>query len=209
MDVPAPAAQAGAVKTPYIVNPFRSSWLLKMTAEVALISVGVFLALMGDEWRERAHAREAAQASLQRLRVELVRNRKAIEAVKDYHRSIHDSLQRHLAADPKERGSHPVQIRGLQPSLFEHTAWDLALSTQSLGNIDPMIAFELTRIYGVQSRYDELTLSILQAIYARPIADSMEALSYYYGDAVLWDTALLQMYKDVILQIDRALRQQK
>ena len=194
------------MKTIQFGNPFRSSWLLKMTAEVALISVGVFLALMGDQWRERAHARELARASLQRFRVELVRNRKSIEAVKDYHKSLNDNLQTYLAADPKQRESHPVQIRGLQPTLFEHTAWDLALATQALADIDPNIAIELTRIYGVQARYDDMTRGIVHAIYIRPIAESMEALSYYYGDAVLWDTALLQMYKGVLFQIDSELR---
>ena len=65
------------------MNALRSRWLLKIAVEVALISVGVFLALMGEQWRERAHARELARDSLQRFRVELVRNRKSIEAVKD------------------------------------------------------------------------------------------------------------------------------
>ena len=161
----------------------------------ASISAGVFLALMGEQWRERAHARELARDSLQRFRVELVRNRKSIEAVKDYHRSLRDSIQRYLDADAQARDRQAVQVRGLHPATFERTAWDLALATRSLADIDPNLAFDLSRIYGLQTRYDELTRAILQAIYIRPIGENMEALFYYYGDAVLWDTALLEMYR--------------
>ena len=33
----------------------RSRWLLKVSLEVVLISVGVFLALMGEQWQESTH----------------------------------------------------------------------------------------------------------------------------------------------------------
>ena len=186
---------------------WRLKWPLKIAAEVALISVGVFLALMAQQWREQTHARELARDSLQRFRVELVRNRKSIEAVKDHHKSLRDGLQRYLAADPNERDRQAVQVRGLQPATFERTAWDLALATQSLANIDSHLAFELSRIYGLQTRYDDQTRSMLHAIYIRPVGENMEALFYYYGDAVLWDTALLQLYKNILPQLDEALRQ--
>lgn len=50
-----------------------------------LISIGVFLALMGEQWRENAHTRQLAEGSLRRFRSEILTNRKAVAAVKDYH----------------------------------------------------------------------------------------------------------------------------
>lgn len=188
------------------VRSDRSRWLLTIVVEVAFISVGVFLALMGEQWRERAHARELARGTLQRFRVEIVRNRKAIDAVKDYHKSALASLQQYMDADAAQRDRLPVRIRGLQPATLEHTAWDLALASQSLANLDPSLAFELSRIYGLQSRYEDITRSILQAVYLRPVGENLEGLYYYYGDAVIWDTALLKMYQDILPPIDRVLR---
>jgi len=126
--------------------------------------------------------------------------------VKDYHKTVLASLQRYMDTDTAQRNSEQVRVRGLQPAILEHTAWDLALATQSLADLDPSLAFELSRIYGLQTRYEDVTRSILQAIYIRPVGENLEGLYYYYGDAVIWDTALLKMYQDILPQIDRVLR---
>ena len=183
----------------------RSRWLLKITLEVVLISVGVFLALMGEQWRESSHTRELAEASLRGFRAEILANQKAVAAVKDYHVGLLESLRKHLAADPKTRNRDDVQIRGLQPVFFEHTAWDLALATQSLANIDSQVAFALSRTYGLQRTYAEQTRGIMQAIYLRPLTENFDGLAAYYGDIVLWEPELLRMYAALLPQIDRAL----
>ena len=106
-----------------------SKWLLKVGLEVLLISVGVFLALMGEQWRESSHERELAQDSLRRFRAEIVRNREAVTGVKDYHARLLKGLREYLQADPKTRQTSSVQISGLQPVFFDQTAWDLAIAT--------------------------------------------------------------------------------
>jgi len=206
MDGSPATAASGQMTVQRFVRSDRSRWLLTIVVEVAFISIGVFLALMGDQWRERAHARELARGTLQRFRVEIVRNRKSIDAVKDYHKTVLTSLQQYMDADTAQRNRQQVRVRGLQPATLEHTAWDLALASQSLADIDPDLAFELSRIYGLQTRYEDVTRSILQAIYIRPVGENLEGLYYYYGDAVIWDTALVKMYQDVLPQIDRILR---
>ena len=186
-------------------RPHRSAWLLKLGLEVVLITVGVFFALMGDQWRERAHDRELAADALRRFRTEIVANQKAVAAVKDYHVTLFESLRRYLDADPKARSRDTVRIRGLQPAFFEQTAWDLALATQALSHIDSDLAFRLSRAYGLQHAYQQFTLAIMQAVYLRPIQDNFDGLAAYYGDLVLWEPQLLQMYDDLLPRIDRAL----
>ena len=160
---------------------------------------------MGEQWRENAHTRELAEDSLRRFRAEIVANRTAVAAVKDYHVGLLASLRAYLAADPKTRQVNSVQITGLQPVFFDQTAWDLALATQSLAYIDPQIAFGLSRIYGLQRTYGDLTGRIMQAIYLRPMTENFEGLVAYYGDLVLWEPKLLQMYDAILPQIDRML----
>jgi hypothetical protein len=186
----------------------RSSWLPKVFLEVVLISVGVFLALMGDQWRENAHDRQLAMDSLHRFRTEITANRKSVAAVKDYHVTLHKSLRAYLAADPKIRSRDNVRINGLQPAFFEQTAWDLALATQSLSHLDSDLAFGLSRAYGLQRVYGQFTLSIMQAIYLRPMEENFDGLAAYYGDLVLWEPQLLQMYDELLPRIDRALGEQ-
>jgi hypothetical protein len=183
----------------------RRTWLLKIVLEVVLISLGVFLALMAEQWRERARDRELAEASLRGFRSEILRNRKAVEGVRDYHAVLLKELTAYFAADPKKRTAEKIQIRGLQPVFFEQTAWDLALATQALAHIDSDLALGLSRVYGLQRTSLEMTHGIMQAIYLRPLQENFEGLLWYYGDIVLWEPQLLRMYDELVPQIDRAL----
>jgi hypothetical protein len=190
----------------------RSKSLLKIGLEVLLISSGVFLGLMGEQWRERAHHRELAETLLRRFRDEIVTNRKAVAAVKDYHVTTKERLDALLAADAKTRPTmlESVGLKGIQPASFERTAWDLALVTQALTYIDPPLAFALSRIYTTQQGYAELSRGILQAMYViTPMNENpipfFSAVAVYYGDIVYYEPKLLGMYDDVLPQIDRAL----
>jgi hypothetical protein len=188
----------------------RSKSLLKIGLEVLLISSGVFLGLMGEQWRERAHHRELAETSLHRFRDEILTNRKAVAAVKDYHTTTKKSLDAFFAADARTRSTDDISIRGIQPASFERTAWDLALITQSLTFVDPSLAFALSRIYTTQQSYAELSRGILQAMYLLPPMSEnptpfFGALSVYYGDIVYYEPRLLELYDEILPQIDRAL----
>jgi hypothetical protein len=188
----------------------RSKSLLKVGLEVLLISTGVFLGLMGEQWRERARHHEVAEASLRRFREEILANRKAVAAVKDYHTTTKQSLDAFFAADARTRSTHDVTVRGIQPASFERTAWDLALMTQSLTFVDPSLAFALSRIYTIQQGYADLSRGILQAMYLLPPMSEnptpfFGALSVYYGDIVYYDPKLLELYDEILPQIDRAL----
>ncbi|HMJ85003.1 MAG TPA: hypothetical protein VK504_17600, partial [Vicinamibacterales bacterium] len=188
----------------------RSKSLLKIGLEVLLISTGVFLGLMGEQWRERARHHEVAEASLRRFREEILANRKAVAAVKDYHTTTKQSLDAFFAADARTRSTHDVTVRGIQPASFERTAWDLALMTQSLTFVDPSLAFALSRIYTTQQGYADLSRGILQAMYLLPPMSEnptpfFGALSVYYGDIVYYDPKLLELYDEILPQIDRAL----
>jgi hypothetical protein len=189
----------------------QSKSLLKIGLEVLLISTGVFLGLMGEQWRERAHHRELAETSLRRFRDEIVMNRKAVAAVKDYHVTAKEKLDAFLAADAKTRRTmlESFGLKGIQPASFERTAWDLALVTQALTYIDPALAFSLSRIYTTQGQYAELSRGVLQAMYVitpqENLAGFFSAVSIYYGDIVLYEPKLLGMYDEILPQIDRAL----
>src|SRR4030095_10625475 len=102
----------------------------RVVLEVALISLGVFLGLMGEQWRERSHHRELANESLRRFQTEVRTNRAQIASLKDYHAEMKKKIDAYLALDASKRATFDVALRGIQPASFEHTAWDLAIATQ-------------------------------------------------------------------------------
>jgi hypothetical protein len=57
---PSPEPDAARSRQPAGRATRRSSSLLKIGLEVLLISAGVFLGLMGEQWREHARHRELA-----------------------------------------------------------------------------------------------------------------------------------------------------
>jgi hypothetical protein len=192
-----------------IAKGTRGKSALHIALEVILISVGVFLGLAGEQWREQRRHRELAESSLRDFRSEIVTNRKAIEEVKDYHAALLKSLKSYLAKDHKSRNTADVQIKGLRFVSFDQTAWDLALTTQALIYLDRDLAFELSRVYNEQRSFGELTRGMTQAMYLIPMQDNFDAFaqaaSVYYGDAVLIEPKLIGEYDELLRHIDRVL----
>jgi hypothetical protein len=186
-----------------------SKSILHIAIEVALISVGVFLGLAGEQWREHRRHVELAESSLRDFRSEVVTNRKAVQDVKDYHAVLLKSLKAYLGKDHKSRNTADVQIKGLRFVTFEETSWDLALTTQALTYIDRDLAFELSRVYNQQKSFGELTRGMTQAMYLIPAQDNFDAFAQaaeaYYGDAVFVEPKLIEQYDQLILHIDRVL----
>jgi len=191
----------------------RSKSFLKIGLEVVLISAGVFLGLMGEQWRERSEQRELAEESLRRFRTEITTNRNAVAGRKDYHATLKQELSTFFNAGPRtnERFSQTVHMTsGIGPVFFEQAAWDLALATQALAYIDADLAFSLSRAYTLQQTYADLQRAIAQsAIYGRSWTQDFEgvfqSILNYLGDVSFFDPALLKAYDEVLQQIDRAL----
>jgi hypothetical protein len=190
-------------------GPAWGKSVARIALEVALISVGVFLGLAGEQWREDRRHQELAESSLQRFRAEIVTNRKAVSDVRDYHAKLWKQLQNYLSKDHKSRNTADVTIQGLRFVTFDQTAWDLALTTQALTYIDRDLALELSHVYNQQKVLNEFTRGMTQAMYVLPIQDNFDAFAQaadtYYGDAVFMEPKLLAEYDDLIRQIDRAL----
>ena len=201
--------EEGTPAAPTAAHRPRGKSLFKIALEVMLIATGVFLGLAGEQWRESARHREMAEASLRRFRSEIVTNRTAVANVKDYHVTMKKKLAAYFAADAKTRPKVEVNLRGIQPASFEHTAWDLALATQSLAYIDPRLAFALSRVYTSQQDYAELSRGVLQAMYVLNPTENetafFGAVVVYYGDIVLYEPKLLSLYDELLPQIDKAL----
>jgi hypothetical protein len=180
----------------------------KALLEVVLISAGVFLGLAAEQWRSDRQHRDQAHQALQRFKTEIEANRAAVMKNQDYRARIRTDITAYL--DPRLRPTVNLQMEGIKPVNFEHTAWDLALVTQSLADIDSTLAFELARVYGQQQIYTSLTGGLMQAMYLRPPSENLTAFLHsvkiYLDDIVEFDPGLVKMYDEVVPLIDRALK---
>jgi hypothetical protein len=207
--VSAPVASAPGEDPSPTSTPRTHRPLLRVVLEVALIATGVFLGLLADQWREREQHREAARASLRRFRTEIAANREAVAAVRDYHVATLASLRSYLGKSHEARNVADVKLDGLRWVTFEHTAWDLAIATQSLAYLDSDVAYSLSRIYGVQQSYADLSRGMTQAMYLLPRQDNFdgfaEAADAFFGDVTYMEPKLLVMYDELLPRLDRML----
>jgi hypothetical protein len=186
----------------------RRALVWKALLEVVLISAGVFIGLAAEQWRSDRQHRDQAHQALQRFKTEIEANRAAVMKNQDYRARIRKDITAYL--DPKLRPTVDLQMEGIKPVNFEHTAWDLALVTQSLADIDSTLAYELARVYGQQQIYTNLTGGLMQAMYLRPPSENLTAFLHsvkiYLDDIVAFDPGLVKMYDEVLPLIDQALK---
>jgi hypothetical protein len=202
------------VPAPVSKSHHRSKSFVTIALEVVLISAGVFLGLMGEQWRERTAHRELAAESLRRFRIEITTNRDALVSRKDYHATLKKELTTLFASDAPRTSARMEETvhmtMGVSPVFFEQAAWDLALATQALAYIDADLAFRLSRVYTTQQEYAGLQRAIVQStFYGRSWTQDFEgvfrSILNYMGDVSYFDPALLKAYDEVIPEIDRAL----
>ena len=203
------------VHVPKLEGHGRGKTALKLVLEVALISVGVFLGLLGEQWRENAHQRDLARDSVRRFRAEIVENRDAVVNVAPYHATVQKEIQAALDKGLEHPSGEGIHFHGIQPAQFDRSAWELAIATQSLAYIDSDLALALSNIYNLQGTVTDLTRGLAQAMYATPPIDEKGQISFfgaalvYYGDVTVYEPRLLEMYDAVLPRLDAALGEKK
>ena len=213
-DAPAAAtpARTFAVASPTAAGQpslLRRGSIGKIVLEVALITLGVFLALWVDEWRESVEHRQLAQDALQRFRREFQMNREAVVAVRDKHVASLERIRAYLAADPSARTGMKYPFSATNPAFLEYTAWDLALATQALDYIEPDLGQSVAHVYAAQRQLDALTQDITLVMYSKggdpdPLPFT-RALAIYFGDCTLAEPRLIKTYDDVLARLDARL----
>jgi len=182
--------------------------------EVALIAVGVFLALWANNWQEDREHRAQAKAALRNFAAEMEANRQATQRNRAYHETFAHELREFLASkEPanEDRLNKSVHFEGMRPVIFEHAAWDLALATQALSYLDPDLAFDISKVYTGQNAFQKLEDSFLAAAFtpASLSSDNIKgmatAMELYLIDVNQQEPAILQLYDKVIPEVNSAL----
>src|SRR5688572_3640275 len=142
----------------------RYSWL-KILLEVGLITAGVFLGLAGESWRETREHRELAGQSLRRFREEIKTNRAAVLRVHQRHKDQAKGMSDYFSAngpalmaamlDPRKPLPLPIPDIVTDSAIFDFSAWDVALATESLAHIDPELVAMISDAHRMQQLVEE------------------------------------------------------
>lgn len=190
------------------------SWL-KIGLEVALITTGVFLGLLGEQWRENAGHRELAQQALRRFRAEFAANTAEVERVHGRHVRQLQALQKYFAehqADLKatmlDAGKplpQPIPDMTTDSAGVAYSAWDVALATESLAYIDPDLVAAMSSAYRLQQVYEDAHRNIQRTQYSgTPAFQMMRGHAAYFGDASNYEELMLKHYAAIMARLDKA-----
>jgi hypothetical protein len=192
----------------------RGKSILSLLFEVALIAIGVFLALWANNWHEDHEHRAQAKAALRNFAGEMEANRQATQRNRPYHETLARELDQFLRSEelPTEDRFHKqVHFEGVRPVIYEHTAWDLALATQGLSYLKPELAFDISKVYTEQNAFQTLENSFLASAFtpASMSSDNWKGLAtvmvFYLIDVNQQEPVIVSRYEKVILEIKRAL----
>jgi hypothetical protein len=194
-----------------VASPRRTKSFFKIGLEVALISAGVFLGMLGDEWRENAEHQALADASLLRFRAEFRANKAEVERVHGRHVQQLQALEKYFAEhqaallDVRQPPPPPIPDMATDSAGVAYAAWDVALATQSLAYIDPDLVAATSSAYRLQHMYEDAHRHIQQAQYSAnmPI-HLMRGHMTYFGDASLYEELLLKQYDAILSRLDKA-----
>jgi len=199
---------------PEVTAPRRTKSYFKIGLEVVLISMGVFLGLVGEGWRENAEHRELAEASLRRFRAEFQANKTEVDRVHSRHVQQLQALEKYFAENAKtlvegrQPLPQPVPDMTTDSAGVAYAAWDVALATQSLAYIDADLVAAMSSAYRMQQMYEDAHRNIQQAQYSSTSSlpvHWMRGHMAYFGDASIYEELLLKQYDALFARLDKAI----
>lgn len=105
--------------------------------EVAMIVLGVLIALAVEQVRERFHERKIAHEARENFRREIELERKALNFYFDHVQAPRDSLQKFLAAEGSGKRAPRAPYEVPQWQYLPSGAWEAAAATQAFSYMEP------------------------------------------------------------------------
>lgn len=127
------------------------SLLGKGLFETAIVTVGVFLALMVDEWRQEAEREQLADEARTALREELLTNREGVVQRMIVTSTVLAATQQ----DPTDV-ARLVGERRNRPLLTYDAAWTMTIETGAIRWLEPAERTRLANVYGSLDRLREV-----------------------------------------------------
>jgi hypothetical protein len=180
-------------------------WFSRTIFESLLIVFSILLALGVRAWQDSREVKQLISRSMASFQEEITRNQNRIEALYQYHMG----LQKVLAEMSAHAGSESKQdidnvLDSLQSAVLLTSAWDTALATGALGEMDYNKVFVLSLTYSYQQKFqtiynsrldDVLDLTGNESVSAKRLSDSA---TRYLAEITSAEGDLLAAYGEAV-----------
>ena len=91
-------------------------------------------------------------------------------------------------------------------AVFDYSAWDVALATESLAYIDPQLVAMISDAHRMQQMVEDDHKAIAQVTYSfQNQVHWLRGLGAYFGDTALHEKLLLERYEKLLPRLDKAI----
>jgi hypothetical protein len=191
------------------MNPKATSvWLPRVIFESALITVSILLALGLDEWRQNRESEEIIKLAMTNFLSEIQQNKARVDDAAPFNKGLHDVLDRRYRQGDVTSVSDFVNILdSYSPVVLQSTAWETALATGSLANMDYALVSVLSMTYGLQSRYEQANRGAVSRLTSPQVLtpETLDLAIYnalqYLEDVVGMETELGVVYSEASIVV--------
>ena len=180
-----------------------SVWLPRVIFESALITVSILLALGLDEWRENRETEATIRQAMSNFLSEIQQNKARVDDAAPFNQGLHDVVeQRYRNGDIKSMTDFISIMDSYSPVVLQSTAWETALATGSLANMDYGLVSALSLTYGLQSRYEQTNRGAASRMTSPQVLsnDTLDLAIYnslqYLEDVTSMETELAVVYTE-------------
>lgn len=152
-----------------------------MIIESILIVLSILVALGLDSWRQTREDEEFVRTALSNFLIEIEQNQNRVAYAAPFNLGLRLVLGQHYAVDDIDTVDQFVgMVESYSPVALQSTAWDTALATGSLANMEYNLVTALSMTYSLQERYDLTTRSGLNDLTSpQYLADDKLKLAVY------------------------------
>ncbi len=183
----------------------RAIHLAPILLEASFVVLGVFLALVANEWRANANARDRGENARTGILEELRTNRAAVAAAAAYHEALFDSLGAQMGPDGKAPTPALFSEGFVKPATALTTAWDAAKATDAVNHMDYDDVLAFSRLYAMQERYATTAENTGSIIFGEIMARGVPGVAANYRNLIYLIGSFLHLERGLLHEYDTVL----
>lgn len=185
------------------------SYVLYAIGEIALIVVGILLALYLQNKNEEAKIDDAIKISINMLKDEILTNKTKIDNVKDYHIMVRDTLRKIDMPDTEDAINETLSFwRGMRTPRLQDAAFQTNVQSGIGKEFNPELLKSLNNLYTYQDSYNDFTARSSQIFFSSDFTDLknfdriMATVGMTMNDLFYFERELMDLYDHNLKQID-------
>ncbi|WP_282043663.1 hypothetical protein [Winogradskyella flava] len=185
------------------------SYILYAIGEIALIVVGILLALYLQNRNEEKKVKETVTNTINMLKDEIDTNKNRIKRVQDYHIMVKDSLfKMSMPKSEKEIDGKLNFWKGMQTPRLQNAAFQTSIQSGIGKEFNPELLKALNGLYTYQDSYNEYSSQTTQIFFGTDLTDFksfgkvMRSIQMSMNDLYWYEKELIEMLDHNLKQID-------